>query len=86
MVQILIFWESERKMYKGVSINVDFYSGLVYNMLNIPTALYTPIFAMARLAGWAAHRIEELVSGGRLIRPAYRVVAPKKLYTPISER
>ena len=78
--------EEEGRSTRCASVNVDFYSGFVYKMLNIPTALYTPLFAMARIAGWSAHRIEELVSGGKLIRPAYRVVAPKKPYTPISER
>lgn len=72
---------------KTMCINVDFYSGFVYNMLNIPISLYTPIFAMARISGWAAHRIEELVSGGKLIRPAYRVVTKGEAkYIPIAER
>ena len=56
----------ERKMYKGVSINVDFYSGFVYEMLGIPEELYTPVFAIARIAGWCAHRIEEISNAGRL--------------------
>ena len=60
----------ERKMYKGVSINVDFYSGFVYQMLRIPEELYTPLFAISRIAGWSAHRIEELVNAGKIIRPA----------------
>ncbi|MBN2051237.1 MAG: citrate/2-methylcitrate synthase, partial [Spirochaetales bacterium] len=63
---------------KVVSANVDFYSGFVYQMLDIPADLYTPIFAMARVAGWSAHRIEEIVSGGRIIRPAYRCIAPSR--------
>ncbi|MCL2293789.1 MAG: citrate/2-methylcitrate synthase [Spirochaetes bacterium] len=71
---------------KKVSANVDFYSGFVYKMLNIPEALYTPIFAVARIAGWSAHRMEELINGGRIIRPAYRCVAPKKKYIPMAER
>ena len=79
-------FEAEGKNTRSSSVNVDFYSGFVYKMLNIPTALYTPLFAMARIAGWAAHRIEELVSGGKLIRPAYRVVAPKRPYTLMSDR
>ena len=79
-------FEAEGKVVRSSSVNVDFYSGFVYKMLNIPTALYTPLFAMARIAGWAAHRIEELVSGGKLIRPAYRVVAPKRPYTPMTDR
>ena len=77
---------AEGKNPRSSSVNVDFYSGFVYKMLNIPTALYTPLFAMARIAGWSAHRIEELVSGGKLIRPAYRVVAPKRPYTLMSDR
>ena len=64
------------KNTKTISANVDFYSGFVYKMLNIPEDLYTPIFAIARMPGWAAHRIEELVSGGRIIRPAYRTSCP----------
>lgn len=76
----------EKKSDKTVSANVDFYSGFVYRMLNIPTALYTPIFAIARIAGWSAHRIEELISGGRIIRPAYKNVAARKKYVPLSER
>lgn len=60
-----------RKIYKGVSPNVDFYSGFVYKMLNIPLELYTPIFAIARIAGWSAHRLEEIVGAGKIIRPAY---------------
>ena len=79
-------FEAEGKNTRSSSVNVDFYSGFVYKMLNIPTALYTPLFAMARIAGWSAHRIEELVSGGKLIRPAYRVVSPKRPYTLMSER
>lgn len=62
---------AKRKIYKGVSPNVDFYSGFVYKMLNIPTELYTPIFAIARIAGWSAHRLEEIVGMGKIMRPAY---------------
>ncbi|MFW6181355.1 MAG: citrate/2-methylcitrate synthase [Spirochaetota bacterium] len=69
-----------------VSPNVDFYSGFVYQMLNIPEELYTPIFCIARVAGWSAHRIEELVSGGRIIRPAYRNVYKHREYVPIDQR
>jgi citrate synthase len=76
----------ERKIYKGVSTNVDFYSGFVYSMLNLPLELYTPIFATARICGWSAHRIEELVSAGKIIRPAYKSVAKHKEYVPIDER
>ncbi len=64
----------ERKIYKGVSANVDFYSGFIYSMLDLPMELYTPIFAISRVAGWSAHRIEELVGGGKIIRPAYLAV------------
>ena len=63
-----------RHIYKGVSPNIDFYSGFVYEMLDIPQEMYTAIFAVARIAGWSAHRIEELVTGGRIIRPAYMSV------------
>ncbi len=76
----------ERKMYKGVSANVDFYSGFVYNMLGLPLELYTPIFAIARISGWSAHRIEELVNRGKIIRPAYKSVAKHKEYIPLSDR
>lgn len=76
----------ERKMYKGVSANVDFYSGFIYSMLDLPTELYTPIFAIARIAGWSAHRLEELINQGKIIRPAYKSVAPKRSYEPLDER
>ena len=76
----------ERKIYKGVSANVDFYSGFVYSMLNLPLELYTPIFAISRIAGWSAHRIEELINAGKIIRPAYKSVAPHREYTPIENR
>ena len=76
----------ERKMYKGVSANVDFYSGFLYRLLEIPTELFTPIFAMARIAGWSAHRLEELANGGKIIRPAYKSVAPRRSYVPLAER
>lgn len=66
--------------------NVDLYSGLVYKMLGIPESLYTPLFAVARIAGWSAHRIEQIISGGKIIRPAYKCVQPKGPYTPLSER
>lgn len=71
---------------KLLSANVDFYSGFVYKMLDIPSDLYTPIFAISRMAGWSAHRIEELVSGGRIIRPAYKNVIGKREYVPIEQR
>lgn len=76
----------ERKMYKGVSINVDFYSGFVYQMLGIPEELYTPIFAIARIAGWSAHRIEELANSGKIIRPAYKNIEHMRKYTDLSSR
>ena len=76
----------ERKMYKGVSANVDFYSGFVYHMLDLPLELYTPLFAMARVAGWGAHRIEELINMGKIIRPAYQYVGQHQPYSPLSER
>jgi citrate synthase len=71
---------------KVVCANVDFYSGFVYNMLNIPRDLHTPIFVIARIAGWSAHRIEEIISGGRIIRPAYKNVAKSMQYLPMEER
>ncbi len=69
-----------------ISANVDFYSGFVYSMLNIPPELYTPIFAVARIVGWCAHRVEEIVSGGKIVRPAYKNVVGKRSYEPISQR
>ena len=76
----------ERKIYKGVSANVDFYSGFVYSMLELPYELYTPIFAIARIAGWSAHRLEELINEGKIIRPAYKSVAKHQEYVPLEER
>lgn len=75
-----------RKMYKGVSANVDFYSGFLYRLLDIPPELFTPIFAMARIAGWSAHRIEELANAGKIIRPAYKSVAARRHYVPLADR
>ncbi len=75
-----------RKIYKGVSTNVDFYSGFAYDMLNLPAELYTPIFAVARVAGWSAHRLEELLNCGKIIRPAYKEIIPTREYIPLSER
>lgn len=75
-----------KKNDKVICANVDFYSGFVYNMLNIPEELHTPLFAIARIAGWSAHRIEELVNGGRIIRPAYKNVCGKKVYKALGER
>ena len=68
----------KRHIYKGVSPNVDFYSGFVYDMLGIPVELYTPLFAIARVVGWSAHRIEELIGMNKIIRPAYLSVVEKK--------
>lgn len=76
----------ERKIYKGVSANIDFYSGFVYSMLDLPLELYTPIFAIARISGWSAHRIEELINAGKIIRPAYKSVSERKKYTVIKNR
>lgn len=75
-----------RRIYKGVSANVDFYSGFVYKMLDIPIELFTPIFAISRIAGWSAHRIEELVNEGKIIRPAYKSIAQRREYVPLSDR
>ncbi len=75
-----------RKMYKGVSANVDFYSGMVYRMLGLPYELFTPIFAVARIAGWSAHRMEEIRNAGKIIRPTYISVKPHTVYLPLSER
>ena len=76
----------KRRMYKGVSANVDFYSGMVYRMLGLPYELYTPIFAVARIAGWSAHRIEEIQNAGKIIRPAYINVKDEGRYIPMDER
>jgi citrate synthase len=77
---------SERKIYKGVSANIDFYSGFAYSMLSIPHEMYTPLFAIARMSGWAAHRMEELTNAGKIIRPAYKAVQPRQDYVSIEER
>ena len=76
----------EKKIYKGVSANVDFYSGFIYSMLGLPKELFTPIFAIARISGWSAHRLEELINAGKIIRPAYKSVCDEKEYIPLSER
>lgn len=76
----------KRKIYKGVSANVDFYSGFVYHMLGLPQELYTPIFAVARMAGWSAHRIEELANAGKIIRPAYKSICDRRGYVPMNDR
>ncbi len=74
------------RIYKGVSANVDFYSGFVYSMLEIPLELYTPIFAIARIVGWSAHRIEELINMDKIIRPAYKSIMPMREYIPLEDR
>ncbi|KAB1439520.1 citrate/2-methylcitrate synthase [Candidatus Galacturonibacter soehngenii] len=76
----------ERKMYKGVSANVDFYSGFVYSMLDLPLELYTPIFAISRISGWSAHRIEEIINNGKIIRPAYKSIAKHTEYKSLLDR
>lgn len=76
----------ERQMYKGVSINVDFYSGFVYHMLGLPLELYTPIFAIARISGWSAHRMEELANNGKIIRPAYKPIGEDRTYIAMNDR
>jgi citrate synthase len=75
-----------RKIYKGVSANVDFYSGFAYSMLGLPQELYTPLFAISRIAGWSAHRMEELANQGKIIRPAYKAVQPRVDYVNIKDR
>lgn len=76
----------KRRIYKGVSANVDFYSGLIYRMLDLPCELFTPLFAVARVAGWSAHRIEEIQNAGKIIRPAYISVKPEQPYVPWAQR
>lgn len=76
----------KRKMYKGVSPNVDFYSGFAYQMLDLPMELYTPLFAIARIAGWSAHRMEEICHNGKIMRPAYMTVCEHKEFVPIEDR
>ena len=76
----------KRRMYKGVSANVDFYSGMIYRMLGLPNELYTPIFAVARIAGWSAHRIEEIQNAGKIIRPAYINVKEEREYVGMTDR
>ena len=75
-----------RKMYKGVSPNVDFWSGFVYDMLGIPESLYTPLFAVSRIAGWSAHRVEEIINGNKIIRPAYMNVRARRVYEKMEDR
>ncbi len=78
--------QKEKASAKSLTANVDFYSGFVYKMLDIPLELYTPIFCIARIAGWTAHRIEEIISGGRIIRPAYRNVVRDRDYVTLNKR
>lgn len=79
-------FQEEKGSDKDVSPNVDFYSGFVYSMLNIPFGLYTPLFANSRIAGWSAHRLEEIISGGRIIRPAYKNILQPTSYVPLTDR
>jgi citrate synthase len=81
-----IYYEFKGTREKLISPNVDFYSGFVYECLKIPKELYTPLFAISRIAGWSAHRLEELISGKRIIRPAYKALEPDRSYIPLSER
>ena len=76
----------EKGTHKVICANIDLYTGFVYNMLGVPEELYTPLFATARIAGWAAHRFEELVSGKRIIRPAYKSIMNRHAYVPIEQR
>jgi citrate synthase len=76
----------KRNIYKGVSANVDFYSGFAYHLLGLPLELFTPIFAIARISGWAAHRLEELINVGKIIRPAYKSISVEKPYIPLNDR
>ena len=75
-----------KKNEKIVCANVDFYSGFVYDLLGIPEALFTPLFAASRISGWSAHRMEELVSGGRIMRPAYKCVQKRRAFIPFDQR
>lgn len=77
---------AKKKIYKGVSPNVDFYSGFAYKMMGLPLELYTPIFAVSRISGWSAHRMEELINAGKIIRPAYKSIGVEQEYIPLSER
>jgi citrate synthase len=79
-------FKEEKGADKRICTNVDFYSGFVYSMLGIPRELYTPIFAVSRIAGWAAHRLEEIISGGRIYRPAFKQVGDLREYVPIGKR
>ena len=83
---IMIVMKEIKKSDKVICANVDFYSGFVYDMLGIPSDLFTPLFAVSRIAGWCAHRMEEVTYGGRIIRPAYRSMVHSKNYVPIDNR
>ena len=76
----------KRRIYKGVSANIDFYSGFVYSMLGLPIELFTPLFAISRIVGWSAHRIEELSNNGKIIRPGYVSVKEARDYVPMKNR
>ena len=78
--------QSKRKIYKGVSANIDFYSGFMYRMLELPDQLFTPMFATARMVGWSAHRMEELINCDKIIRPAYQSIAAERSYVPMKQR
>ena len=80
------FFAKEKGQNKKICANIDLYSGLIYQMLRIPEDLYTPLFAIARVAGWSAHRIEELIAGNRVIRPAYKSVAVPTEYVSLEKR
>jgi citrate synthase len=77
---------TRRHLFKPICANVDFYSGLVYSILGIPRSLFTPIFAISRISGWSAHRLEELINNGKIIRPAYRYIGEHHPYVPINDR
>ena len=76
----------QRRLFKPICANVDFYSGFVYTMLGIPEELFTPIFAISRISGWSAHRLEELVNRGKIIRPAYKFVGVHKTFYDMEDR
>ena len=76
----------KRRLFKPICANVDFYSGFVYSMLGIPVELFTPIFAIARISGWSAHRLEEVVNNGKIIRPAYKFVGMHRDYCELDQR
>ena len=76
----------KRNVFKGVAVNIDFYTGYIYKMLHISKELFTPIFAIARIAGWSAHRIEELINQSKIIRPAYVAVGDRQEYVKLDQR